>query len=96
MLGNPRPGDVYFQEYWEGQAEDMGAVISLSERVKVPYGSFDRVLQTGDYNPLDGSFEHKWYAPRVGLVKETPVGETKSVELVAITRDESQASRTCR
>jgi hypothetical protein len=90
MLGRPRPGDIYYQEYYQGEAEDMGAIIALSEPVAVPYGSFDNTLQTGDYNPMDDQLENKWYAPGVGVVKEIVVGGSDAVELVSVSHDSSQ------
>jgi hypothetical protein len=90
MVGDPRPGDLYFQEYLEGEAEDMGAVMSLAERVRVPYGSFANALQTADYNPLDDQLENKWYAPGVGVVKEALIAGRGAVELLSITHDGDQ------
>jgi hypothetical protein len=44
-------------------------LISLDESVTVPYGSFDRVLKTEEWTPLEpGYVEHKYYAPGVGQV----------------------------
>ncbi len=49
----------------------MGEVLSLAESVTVPYGSFERVLKTKDWTPLEpGDVEHKYYAPNVGLILE--------------------------
>lgn len=89
MLGQPRPGDRYYQEYWQDEAEDMGAIISLSESADVPYGSFNNAIQTADYNPLDDNLENKWYAPGVGVVQES-VGDEVSAELVSVSHDSSQ------
>jgi hypothetical protein len=90
MPAQPRPGDVYFQEYFPGEAEDMGAVVSLSERVTTALGSFTDVWQTADYNPLGGQLEHKWYAPGIGLIQEQVVDGATMVELVSISQDNSQ------
>jgi hypothetical protein len=69
LPANPKPGMAYRQEYLEGQAEDAAQVLSLSQRVRVPFGSFDRVLTTKDYTPLEPSVvEHKFYAQGVGPV----------------------------
>jgi hypothetical protein len=89
MLGEPRPGDMYYQEYAKGEAEDMGGVISMSEHVDVPQGSFDGVLKTGDYDPIDDQLENKWFAPGVGPVKTTTVVGSEHSELVSITHDRS-------
>ncbi len=69
MQANPKVGESYRQEYYPGEAEDMAKVISLNESVRVPYGSFDRVLETKEWTPLEPSYaEHKYYAAGVGQV----------------------------
>jgi hypothetical protein len=90
MPGQPRPGDLYYQEYYPGEAEDMGAIVGLAEAVDVAIGSFDGVLQTADYNPLGDQLEHKWYARGIGVVQEAIVGGDGMMELVSISRDDSQ------
>jgi len=82
MLGDPRVGDTYRQEFFEDEAEDLGAVLSLSESVSVPYGSFEDVLMTADENPLDPELEHKFYARGIGLVKEEKVDSDEESVLV--------------
>lgn len=86
MLADPRPGDSYRQEYFEGEAEDMGKVLRLNARVSVEYGDHDDCLVTKEWTPLDpGVIEHKYYAPGVGLVFiEELKGKTVEVELVEI------------
>lgn len=62
-------GMRYRQEYYQGEAEDRARVVSVDERVDVPYGSFDGVLKTEDTTPLEPDLvEHKYYAKDVGLV----------------------------
>ena len=51
MQADPKVGDSYRQEYYEGEAEDMAKVLSLNESVTVPYGSFDDVLVTKEWTP---------------------------------------------
>ena len=66
---NPRPGMEYRQEYYKGEAEDQGAVLSTSEQVQVPFGHFDGALMTRDTNPLEPRIEElKLYARGVGPV----------------------------
>lgn len=86
MKANPRVGDSYRQEQYEGEAVDVAEVLSLSERVSVPYGSFDNVLLTKDWNPLQPDvLEHKYYAPGVGPIGSVEVvGGPERVELVEI------------
>jgi hypothetical protein len=69
MQADPKVGETYHQEYYEGEAEDMAKVLSLNESVTVPYGSFDHVLETKEWTPLEpGLVEHKYYASGVGFV----------------------------
>jgi hypothetical protein len=66
---HPRVGLVYREEYYEGEAEDAAQILSLDERVTVPYGSFVHVVMTKNYTPLEPSvLEHKFYARGVGPV----------------------------
>ncbi len=86
MLADPMPGDCYEQEYYEGEAEDMGKVLRLNASVSVEYGDFDECLKTKEWTPLErGEVEHKYYAPGVGLVFiEELKGKTVKVELVDV------------
>jgi hypothetical protein len=87
MLNDPQPGLAYRQEYYAGEAEDMAEVLSLSENVTVPYGSFENSLMIKEWTPLESEFEvNKYYAKDVGLLKEITVeGEGAVLELVNIT-----------
>jgi hypothetical protein len=68
--GDPRPGLKYRQEYYKGEAEDAGEVLSVNERVTVPAGTFTNCLETRDTTPLEPDVvEHKYYAPGVGPVR---------------------------
>jgi hypothetical protein len=67
--GTPEVGLAYRQEYYAGEAEDNGEVLSLDERVEVPYGTFDGCLQTEDTTALDPEvLENKYYCQGVGPV----------------------------
>ena len=69
MPAQPEVGMSYRQEYYAGEAEDAAEVLSLDERVEVPYGSFGDVLMTRDYTPLDpNALEHKYYGLGTGPV----------------------------
>jgi hypothetical protein len=66
---DPDVGMTYRQEYYAGEAEDEGEVLSLDERAEVPFGSFDNLLMTKDTTPLEPDIlEHKFYAEGVGLI----------------------------
>ena len=61
----PMTGDVYRQEFLSGEAEDM------MEIVDVGAGSFDDVVTTRDWNPLEpDTIEEKAYAHGVGKIRE--------------------------
>lgn len=86
MQADPRVGETYRQEYYEGKAEDMAKVLSLNESATVPYGSYDHLLLTKDWNPLEpGVVEQKYYARGVGNVLEVGVkGNSDRVELIEV------------
>lgn len=88
MKGDPRVGDVYRQEYYAGEAEDMAEVLSLTASASVPYGSWEgNALQTKEWSPLEPLVtENKYYAPEVGLIREATVkGSPAELVLVSIT-----------
>ncbi|UCD38984.1 MAG: hypothetical protein JSW54_05765 [Fidelibacterota bacterium] len=91
MLAHPIEGLWYRQEYYEGEAEDVAQVLSLSATVDVPYGNgtFTNCLQTAEWNPMEPEImEHKFYASGVGLLRAVAVkGESGYEDLVSITSD---------
>ena len=67
MQADPKVAESYRQEYYPGEAMDMARVLSLNASVTVPYGSFDHVLETKEWTPLQpGFFEKKYYVRGVG------------------------------
>jgi hypothetical protein len=88
LPANPEVGMTYRQEYYEGEAEDAAEILSLDERVEVPFGSFESVLMTRDYTPLDPDIlEHKFYARGVGpILAITLSGGTDREELLRFTK----------
>lgn len=69
MPADPQAGMEYRQEYYAGEAEDNGAVVTVGEeQVQVPFGFYDEdVLMTRDLNPGEPKTEElKFYAPDVG------------------------------
>jgi hypothetical protein len=66
---DPVDGMQYRQEYYEGEAEDNGEVLSVEEQAEVPYGHFEAVLLTKDTSGIEPDvLEYKLYAPGVGPV----------------------------
>jgi len=89
MKGDPKKGDRYNQEVAPGVAEDKAQVLSLDEEASVPYGSFDNVLLTKEWTPLErGVVEQKYYAEDVGFILSVMVkGGDERTELVRVTTE---------
>jgi len=89
MLAQPEVGETYRQEFYEGEAEDVAKVFARGESVTVPAGSYDEVLVTEDWTPLDPDIiEHKFYAVGVGVVREELVeGGDEVLELIEVRTD---------
>jgi hypothetical protein len=71
MPANPEPGMSYRQEYYKGEAEDEGAIVTVGEeQVQVPFGHFDEgVVMTRDLVPTEPKVQElKFYAPGVGAL----------------------------
>jgi hypothetical protein len=75
MPANPQDGMTYRQEYYAGEAEDEGEILSLNQQVAVPFGRFTDALMTRDTNPLEPKVnELKFYAGGVGPVLTLDIG----------------------
>jgi hypothetical protein len=80
MQADPKVGQSYYQEYYPGEAMDMAKVLSLDASVRVTYGSFDHVIETREWTPLQPGFsERKYYVRGVG-----PLGNPADLGLVAV------------
>ena len=86
MEANPNVDDTYNQEFLKGVAEDKGTILSLDEKVTVPYGIFSNVLKTKDFSALEPDIvENKYYAQNIGQIKALSVkGESEVESLVQI------------
>jgi hypothetical protein len=82
---DPKPGLKYRQEYYAGQAEDRGEVVSVDEQAEPPFGHFQHTLMTKDTNPLEPKvLEFKFFARGVGPLSTVGVsGGSKIEELVS-------------
>jgi hypothetical protein len=87
MPAHPRRGDAYRQEYYPpGEALDEARVVGYRARLKVPAGSFRRVLVTLERSPLEPQTEKKYYAAGVGEIEERVVkGHHEAFELYSVT-----------
>ena len=80
MQADPKVGESYRQEYYPGEAMDLARVLSIDASVTVPYGSFDHVLETKEWTPLQpGFFEKKYDVRGVG-----PLGNPRDLGLVDV------------
>jgi hypothetical protein len=87
MPVDPVVGLTYRQEFLAGEAEDLAKAVELNATADTPAGSYDDVLVTEDWTPLEPDVvERKFYAPGVGLVMEREVrgggGITRLVEFM--------------
>ncbi len=85
MKGNPRPGEGYRQEFYPGEAEDIGQVLRLDALVSIGLGQYVHCLQIKEWTPLEPAVvEHKYYCQAVGnlaLAKKV-AGGSGQIELV--------------
>jgi hypothetical protein len=69
MPAHPQDGMLYRQEYYKGEAEDNGEVLSTDEMVQSSFGQFDNALLTKDTITIEPNvLEYKLYAKGVGPV----------------------------
>jgi hypothetical protein len=87
LPGKPQVGLAYRQEYYAGQAEDRGEVLSLDQQVGVPFGRSTGVLMTRDTTPLEPKVnELKFYGRGVGPLLEIGIsGGSDRAELQSYT-----------
>jgi membrane-associated phospholipid phosphatase len=84
MPADPEVGVAFRQEHYEGEAEDRGEILGLDEQEKVPFGSFDGLLETKDTTPLEPkAVEHKYYAKGIGPILAVGVSSGSREELLS-------------
>jgi hypothetical protein len=72
MWANPQAhvGEIYYQEFLQGIAEDQAQVVNTNSTVTVPYGTFTNCIKTKEFTSLEpGVIEYKYYAAGVGELK---------------------------
>jgi len=86
MYASPKVGDFYYQEYYPGEAEDVGEVIAVNQTVTVPAGTYSGCAKIQETTPLEPDvLEHKYVCPGVGLVLTLDVaGGNVRDELTAV------------
>jgi hypothetical protein len=71
MPGAPKPGQKFYQEQAPGVGMDRFEIVSVTERVVTPAGTFENCVHVVESSPLEkGLHDHKWYASGVGQVKD--------------------------
>ena len=82
MEATPTVGHSFAHDYTKNDF----AVLSLSEKVSVPFGSFDSALVTKEWSPLEPDIEtHKYYVRGVGAVRDLAVkGPPEELVLVKV------------
>lgn len=85
MPADPTEGDAYRQEFDPGNAGDLAEVRRVAASIDTPTGTYDAVLVTGEWTPLEPAVvEEKYYADGIGLVREVTVaGGSGQVDLVS-------------
>jgi len=71
MPGTPKAGQKFYQEQAPRVAEDRAEILSITEKVTTPAGTFEKCVRAVDTSAIEkGLRDQKWYAPGIGLVKD--------------------------
>jgi len=73
MLAHPKVGDQFMSENVPKITWEKDTVVSLSETVTVPAGTFANCIKVKE-KASDGTTEYKFYAPDIGCIKEVESG----------------------
>jgi hypothetical protein len=86
MQAQPEVGRRFRQEWFQGHAEDVFEVISLSSPITVPYRTFPHALRTAETSALEPDvLDNKYYVKGIGEVTEFSVkGPNEKLELVEV------------
>lgn len=89
MPSVPLLGARYFQELAPGEALDFAEIVSVSDSLTVPAGSFTSVLRVLEGSAIETtSVGEKWYLRGIGLAKD------EELELVEVTAPDCQPDAT--
>jgi hypothetical protein len=78
LPGAPQVGQRYYQEIAPRAAMDRAEIVSLTDTMVTPAGTFKDVLKTMETTPLEpGTREFKHYAAGIGLIKDGALKLTK-------------------
>lgn len=86
MQASNTVGDEFREEYYKGEAEDMGKVVAVGEAVKIAAGNYTNCVKIFDWTPLDKeSKEHKTYCAEAGgLVLSEHLVKGERAELIKV------------
>lgn len=70
MPAAPKVGDRYYQEIALDKAMDRAEIVSLTDKVTVPAGTYENCLKIKETSHLEKDVDTKIYAPGVGLIKD--------------------------
>lgn len=77
MPGTALLGARHYQEIAPGVALDRAEIVSVSETLETPAGTFKDVLKVEETTPLEPGKGYKYYAPGVGLIRDGALKLTK-------------------
>ena len=63
-------GARYQQEIAPGVAMDRAEIISMTETVETPLGTFENCLKVEETNPIDGDQEYKYFKAGIGIIQD--------------------------
>ena len=70
MPANPKVGQKFYQEQAAGVAMDRVEVVSITETISVPAGTFTKAIDNVETTPLEHGKAQKWYVSGIGPVKD--------------------------
>jgi len=70
MPAQPKVGDKYYQEIVPDIAMDRAEIVSVTETVTVPAGTFENCVKTKDGSALEKGSDTKQYAPGIGQIRD--------------------------
>jgi len=68
---HPKVGDTFKSEDVSDTVDESDEVVAVDETTTVPAGTFEHCVKIEEHPAGEGA-EFKWYAPGVGVVRETP------------------------
>ena len=68
---HPKVGDKFKSEDVSATVDESDEVVAVDETTTVPAGTFEHCVKIAEQVPGEG-LEYKYYAPGVGVVRETP------------------------